>query len=397
MNILVIEDDSFEYLDVESIFLDMGYKVFKYKNNDIHKHMDDQLYKEIEKLLDEHNISIVFSFNYYPIISYVLEKTEIKYISYVYDFPQISLYTCSVVFSCNYIFISDYAVYEELSSGGINTVYYLPISINIKKVNEVVENITNNINYNSLENIDVSYIGDKYKKEYNLYDKLYERLYEEYDYVRGYIDSLVQAQSGIYGYFFLDKMLTDDVLKILNYVYPYEKDKDSIVGLDWIYSNLFLAEKVTEIDRINILKKLSDSYELSVFECDKYLDCLKINKYKLMDYNKEVLVIYNKSKINLNISKKSLLTGIPLKCIEIMGSGGFLLTNYQADLFRHFEAGVHFDYYTDEEDLMNKIEYYMEHEDERMMIAENARKIVAENHNLENYIKEILAFVEEGI
>ena len=73
-----------------------------------------------------------------------------------------------------------------------------------------------------------------------------------------------------------------------------------------------------------------------------------------------------------------------------MGCGGFLLTNYQADLLRHFEAGTHFDYYTDENDLLRKIEYYLTHEDERMSIAENAKKEIERSFNLEEYLKAML-------
>ena len=90
------------------------------------------------------------------------------------------------------------------------------------------------------------------------------------------------------------------------------------------------------------------------------------------------------------------MTGIPLRCIDIMGSGGFLLTNYQADIFRHFEPGVHFDYFTDETDLLQKIDYYLTHEDERITISENAKEIIKLNHNLTNYLQEMIEFVFES-
>ena len=66
------------------------------------------------------------------------------------------------------------------------------------------------------------------------------------------------------------------------------------------------------------------------------------------------------------------------------------------DLFRHFEPGVHFDYFTDETDLLQKIDYYLSHDDERMTIAENARNCIKENHNLTNYLQEMIEFVFEN-
>ena len=52
-----------------------------------------------------------------------------------------------------------------------------------------------------------------------------------------------------------------------------------------------------------------------------------------------------------------------------MASGGFLLSNYQAELCKHFTPGEDFDYYEDYEDLMTKIEYYLSHSSERKDIA----------------------------
>ena len=57
---------------------------------------------------------------------------------------------------------------------------------------------------------------------------------------------------------------------------------------------------------------------------------------------KEAPLIYRCSKINLNISLKSILTGIPLRAFEIMGSGGFLASNYQEDFLEFFRPDEDF-------------------------------------------------------
>ena len=122
----------------------------------------------------------------------------------------------------------------------------------------------------------------------------------------------------------------------------------------------------------------------------------KVRNLGKVDYYDEMPFVFRDSKINLNISLKSIQTGIPLRCIDILGCGGFLLTNYQADMFRHFEAGVDFDYFTDEKDLLNKIEYYLSHDDERMTIAQNGYEKIKLNHNLTNYLQEMIEFVFES-
>ena len=158
-------------------------------------------------------------------------------------------------------------------------------------------------------------------------------------------------------------MLDDNILMILDYVYPYDTNSDSIATPAYVYAHYFMARKVTEIERINLLHKVSKNHNLSLFTYQGAPELSKAHNLGAVDYYKDMPIVFNRSKINLNISLKSILTGIPLRCIDIMGSGGFLLTNYQADLFRHFEAGKHFDYYTDEDDLLRKIDYYLNHED----------------------------------
>ena len=139
MNILVIECRAFGQDDVVEIFRDMGHKVFLFGHSDISMHHNDVVYEELSKYIMDNGIDIVFSFNYYPIVSYVLKDTNVKYISYVYDSPHIAVYTYSIIFPCNYVFLFDYGVYEELRNGGIKTVYYLPLSVNCARLNKIIE------------------------------------------------------------------------------------------------------------------------------------------------------------------------------------------------------------------------------------------------------------------
>ncbi len=395
MNILVIDNHAFGQNDVVSILNDMGHDVILYTHSDIFMHHNDEVFSELSKCVSDNETDVVFSFNYYPIVSYVLKDTKVKYISYVYDSPHIAIYTCSITFPCNYIFLFDYAVYEELRNGGITTVYYLPLSVNCSRLNKTImdANAIAAAKGGTGNYLDVSFVGGLYNEDHKLYDRLYDKLGETNNYVRGYLDALVQAQSKICGCFFLDKVLDDKILQKLGEVYPYESDNDSIATSAYVYSHYFMARKVTEIERMSILNKISDKYNLSVFTYQNNKNLPKAHIMGTVDYYKDMPIVFNRSKINLNISLKSILTGIPLRCIDIMGSGGFLLTNYQADMFRHFEAGKHFDYYTDENDLLRKIEYYLNHEDERMCIAEAGKKMIEMNHDLKDYLYDIISFV----
>ena len=90
--------------------------------------------------------------------------------------------------------------------------------------------------------------------------------------------------------------------------------------------------------------------------------------------------MFKKSKINLNITLRSIKNGIPLRAFDIMGAEGFLLSNFQAGFWDLFVPGEDFVYYENKEDLVRKVGYYLKHEDERKAIARNGHEKVAARH-----------------
>ena len=391
MNILVINRNAFGQDDVVEILRHLGHKVFVYDHKDITEHRNEEVQKEILEYVTKEDISLIFSYNYVPVVSIAIKDTKVKYISYVYDSPNIALYTYSIIYPCNYVFIFDYAVYEELRRGGIKTVYYLPLSVHSERLEKTLSKKP----FKGYLH-DVSFIGSLYNEKHNFYERIMTALGDKNDYIKGYLDSIVTAQSKVYGSFFIPELLTKDVMDTLLKVFPYPQRADSLATPEYVYAHYFLARKVAEIERTTLLSGISENYKLSLYTHSQTPNLPKAKNLGKVDYYDEMPFVFRDSKINLNISLKSIMTGIPLRCIDIMGSGGFLLTNYQADLFRHFEPGVHFDYFTDETDLLQKINYYLTHEDERITISENAKEIIKLNHNLTNYLQEMIEFVFES-
>ena len=104
-------------------------------------------------------------------------------------------------------------------------------------------------------------------------------------------------------------------------------------------------------------------------------------------------VIFRKSKININSTLRTIKTGIPLRCLDIMGAGGFLLSNYQEDLCKYFQIGKEFEVYESREELVDKTEYYLKHEDERINIAINGWKKIQRLFRSDLRVYEILQYI----
>ena len=106
----------------------------------------------------------------------------------------------------------------------------------------------------------------------------------------------------------------------------------------------------------------------------------------------EMPKIFHLSKINLNLTSKPIRTGLPLRIWDILSAGGFLLTNYQEEIPEYFEIGKDLEVYTSQEELLQKIDYYLTHEEERSHIAQNGyNKILSQKHTLKDRLQIILS------
>lgn len=100
--------------------------------------------------------------------------------------------------------------------------------------------------------------------------------------------------------------------------------------------------------------------------------------YGMVDYQTQMPLVFAGSKINLNISLRSIHSGIPLRVLDIMACGGFVLSNWQPEISEYFEEGAEIVTFDSLEDCLDKIEYYLIHEEERRQIAANGQRKVQE-------------------
>jgi glycosyltransferase involved in cell wall biosynthesis len=102
------------------------------------------------------------------------------------------------------------------------------------------------------------------------------------------------------------------------------------------------------------------------------------------------------SKICFNLSMSY---DINAKYFEILSTGTFMLTNYNEYFhkFLDYNEDVEKMFYYSEEDLGEKIKYYLENEEEREQIAKNVYSYIYENHTYENRAKLILENIKNKI
>lgn len=386
MKVLFLEYKNFGKEDVLEAFKNLGIYVRCEEFKAIHDRVNEKAQQMIDDWIKEEGFDCIFTFNYSPLISNACKKNDIKYIAWTYDSPLVALFSYTIINPCNYVFVFDSDIYERFRKEGITTVHYIPLAANTKRL----DNMPMDENIHRVFDADISFVGSMYNEKHNLYD----RLHSMSDFAKGYLDGVMQAQMKVQGYFFVEEMLKGPVLEEMKKALEYTTNRDGVETPEYVYANYFVARKIAEKERYKLLSMLSEEFKVNLYTHNPTPLLPKVNNKGAVDYYDNMPYVFKCSKINLNISLRSIVNGIPLRCMDIMGAGGFLLTNYQADLFRHFEPGVDFVYYESEEDLIDKCRYYLSHEEERKQIAINGYEKICKYHTYEIRLKEMFEIAE---
>lgn len=346
---------------------------------------DEGFAKRLSEVIKEYSCDCVFSFNFFPIIARTAEEFRIKYISWIYDCPHWTLYSPSVKSVYNYIFVFDKVQFMMLEQLGLPHLYHFSLAVNTRMLSERMGNPQHgNVEQ---EKDDISFVGSLY--ENNRYDMI--RYLPEY--VRGYLEGTMRAQELVYGYNFVAELLTDDIIEQMNAFISMELPKSYAVSKREMYAAM-INEKITSRDRILLLNMLSENYRLMLYTASNRKLVPGAVCAGTVAYRQEMPGVFRHSKINLNMTLRSIQSGIPLRALDIMGAGGFLLSNYQPELAEQFEDGKELALYASLEELLDKTQYYLSHEEERREIAYQGFRKVQTLFSYETRVKQMLEIVE---
>ena len=392
MHILMYRWKAYNYRDIEQTFLLLGHTVDNIEQELGSYDVSPEFERVIEEKIRGTHYDMVFTVNYFPLISNVCERTGVNYVSWTCDNPLISMYHESVFHACNYIFTFDKTNYLEFRGMGVKHIWYLPLAVDTERMDALLGAPEEAGRWKAAQDPemqkyrgDVAFVGSLYER--NSYDKIKNRLPE---YLRGYFDAVMEAQLNISGANIVEPMLTTNILEQLQEYFQLEKSEGSFSDLGLIFQTTVLGFKIAEIERRRALIELSKHYKVNVYSNSDVSDLLRIQYCGSVDYWSEMPKVFRMSKINLNFTIPNINSGIPLRIWDVLGCGGFLLTNYQAEIPYYFKEGEDLVCFDGLEDLCEKVGYYLEHEEERKRIAWNGYRKVREKHSYIERIRTIL-------
>lgn len=113
----------------------------------------------------------------------------------------------------------------------------------------------------------------------------------------------------------------------------------------------------------------------------------------------DTITMYSRAKINLGLSSvcgtEGRLLQIRLRDFEVPMSGGFYMVEYMDELARFFDIGKEIVCYSDADDLVAKIRYFLVHEEEREAIRQNGLARCRRDHTWQKRLD--AAFREMGL
>lgn len=371
MNILLHDFGSYIQPDLIAYLTEMGHHCKNLVYPRPNPATDDYFEKYVTAHLKTDAYDCVMSTNFHPLLAKICYQHNIKYLAWSYDSPISKDHMEYYAHPTSYVFLFDGAEVEEFHSMGFHNVYHLPLAVNTKRLSAIPITDADKKRFSC----DISFVGRLYQS------KLNNILSHQDDYTIGYINALTDAQFKLVGFPLLDDVIDDTLLARINDTLTrqgivYHSGEEE--GINKAALSLCITNQITHNERIVLLKLFNRFCNVHLYSDERIEQLAEVPFFGPVTYCIEMPKVFRLSKINLCPTARGIRSGLPLRMLDIIGAGGFLLSNAQPELANYFRPDIDIVWYNSVEDAVEKAKYYLSHEDERLRIQQNAYAIIKE-------------------
>ena len=309
----------------------------------------------------------------------------VPYLAWCYDSPVLALYSREAMYPTNYVFVFDKMHLKRLKELGLHNVYYQPLAANMIKASKV------RITDHDLKQYDrdVSFVGSTYNKGYyaTLIDGLPDECKEECEKLFDCHMCRWDKGSSIF-----DELSDNSISLLYGRISKDGRDAFSISDR-YLTEILVLVIELTSRERVALLNESAGRFMTIVHTHDpeKYRDIIKASLMPpLGELSDELYKTYAAAKINLNLTMRSIESGIPQRIFDIMSVGGCVFSNYQEEAEELFIPDKEIILFKSLEEFIDKAEYYIKHEKKRLEIGARGYLKVRDKYNYPNAIKNMI-------
>lgn len=341
----------------------------------------------INNAINTHHPLFVFSINFFPSIAEICYIHKIFYLCWTVDAPVDELFSTSIQRHTNRIFMFDKAQYNYFSPYNPTCTYHLPLASAVKRFDQVLSSITPTERAKYTH--DISFVGSLYNEKNPL------KGLKLSSYASGYVNGIINSSLKIYGYNFVEELINDDLINAFKEAGVTFYNPESTVSNPnyHIVAHNYIGMQIAETERICTLNELAKYYNVDLYTRSNTSQLNNVHIHGGVKTLTEMPKVFTLSKINLNMTIKPIQTGLPLRIFDILGCGGFLMTNYQEELNDHFVIGTDLEAYSSLDELIDKCNFYLTHDDIRKTIAQNGYNKVQKNHTYQQRITEMLRLI----
>ena len=387
MNILFYRYGSICEEDVLRCFNESGHKCITIEDEIVDKSITSaDTLRLVDEALTKAQFDCVFSINFYPSISDVCSIYHIRYVCWVVDCPVLELFSESIKNAWNRVFVFDRIQYEEIKGLNANRIFHYPLAVDVKSKQNTIKTAINNESAQKYQ-CDISFVGSLYSEKDPLADM--EGIHE---YVKGFLDGLSEAQLRVYGYYFAQDQLNDEIIRAFkvsknNY---FNMKGANLLTDRIIIGQYYLGNHITALERERLIAYIAENHSIDIYTRSDTSRIRRANCRGGCETQSEMPVIFHESRININPTSKAIRSGVPLRVFDIFACEGFMISNYQPELCELFTPGEDFVYYDSIEQIPELIDYYLDHDKERGEIAHNGYMKVREQYSYELRLNRLL-------
>ena len=339
----------------------------------------------LEDSLQEGNYDLVMTYDLCPGVAEMCNKYHVKYYAWCFDSPLLELYRKEACYDQVYVSVFDRKQYERLQkTTQIKNLMHVPLATEVDAFGDVVIHDDDFKKYGA----DISFVG-------RLYDNRgYEELFGEEDYLlKQEADSIVNSGKCIWDTNAVSPIFERASEELVHHMSRELADYNGKYHIDDRYyaESMKLVRRCNEIERTHLLNTLAEKHNVVLYSDKSSFEGLsnRIDIRGWVNYWEGMPKVFYCSKINLNITSRSVESGIAQRVWDILAVGGFCLTNWQPELEEYLVPGKDLDVYHNLDELVEKVDYYLKHEEARKRIGINGYQKVRKYHTYEKRLKSV--------
>lgn len=314
----------------------------------------------------QNGITHLMSIHLIDTLAAAVQKAGINYIALIWDAPYYKLFTTHGRMDNCWYSVFDRVEARYFADAKIPHVLYQPLAVDDDQIREWDRQAGAFREYRE----EICFVASLYDD--NFYDEFCNNLPQNLqDYFVGLFENAAFRWDGVNR---ISGTVSNELVAYIRAVTPGFQMVNFFDIPDSVYfENGYVTRKIANIERICVLNMLAEKYPVTLYTTSKTAEH-RLDNVKIMPpicSEQDLHHVFQTSKINLNISLKGIEGGTPQRIMDILGAGGFALTNYCAETADLFEEDKEIVMFRTPEELLDKVDYYLQHDREREAIARN--------------------------